>query len=284
MKYYEYTFAYTSALSTDIINAVWAAELGQAGFESFLETENGLKGYIPEKLHNPEKLHAAIASFPLEGVAIHFLKTEIADKNWNEEWENNYFKPVTVGQCIIHAPFQEVKPGYTYDIIIQPKMAFGTGNHETTGLLIDEILQSDIAGKAVLDMGCGTALLAILAAKKGASPVVAVDIDEWAFRSALENKRLNHADAIKVIRGGAEQLPQAERFDVIFANINRNILLNDIRRYAPRMNPDALLLMSGFYTEDIPLIEKECVRNGLKFLSQTEKNRWAMVKAQKITA
>ena len=204
-------------------------------------------------------------------------------RDWNEEWEKNYYKPVSIGsECIIPAPFHEVPPGYAYDIVVNPKMAFGTGNHETTRLMIGEMLGLDVSGKAVLDMGCGTGVLAILAARMGASPVVAVDIDEWAYANALENKQLNHAGHIRLIRGGAGQLPDSGVFDFVFANINRNILLNDIRRYALCMKPGAVLCMSGFYTEDIPGINKECSRNGLSFLSASEENRWASVRVQKI--
>jgi ribosomal protein L11 methyltransferase len=280
MTYYEYTFTYTSHLPTDILHAVWASELGEIGFDSFEETAGQLKAYISEKLHDPEKLRTQINSFPLEGVAIHYSMKAIEDRDWNEEWEKNYFKPIEIDhQCLIRAPFHQARPGYAYELIIHPKMAFGTGNHETTYLMIREILQLDLSGKAVLDMGCGTALLAILAAQKGAFPVVAVDIDEWAYHNALENKRLNHTDQIRVLLGGAEQLPAAGPFDVVLANINRNILLNDIRHYALCMKPGATLLMSGFYTEDLPAIQEECLRNHLTLLSTSEKNHWATLSA-----
>jgi ribosomal protein L11 methyltransferase len=282
MRYYEYTFTYTSRLDTDIINAVWASELGRAGFDSFEETADGLKGYISAGLHHPARLNEAIRSFPLEGVVIHYAEKVMEDKDWNEEWVKNYFKPIVIGnQCIIHAPFQTVAQGYTYDIVVHPKMAFGTGHHETTFLMICEILKSELAGKAVLDMGCGTAVLAILAARKGAAPVVAIDIDEWAYNNAIENTLLNQAGDIRILRGGAELLPNGGTFDVVLANINRNILLRDLPRYAACMNPGAILLMSGFYTEDIPAIQKESACNGLSSLSQAEKNQWAMVKVQK---
>jgi ribosomal protein L11 methyltransferase len=280
MNYYEYCFTYTSSLDTEIINAVWIAELCETGFESFEETPGGLLGYIPENLRDPAKLEAKRKSFPLAGVAIHFTERYVEAKDWNEEWEKNYYQPTAIGdQCIVRASFHEVKPGYAYDIIINPKMSFGTGNHETTRLMLGEMLRLDLAGKAVLDMGCGTAVLAILAAMKGAASVTAVDIDEWAYRNALENIHLNHAAGIKVILGGAEQLPAAGAFDVIFANINRNILLRDIGRYALCMNPGASLFMSGFYVDDVPAIEQECLHCGLKMLPAAEQNRWVAVKA-----
>ncbi|MDR1919205.1 MAG: 50S ribosomal protein L11 methyltransferase [Tannerellaceae bacterium] len=280
MNYYAYRFTYTSALDPELISDILAAELGEIGFESFEETADGLLGYIPEKLRDPEKLEAKRRAFPLDGVAIHFTESYVEAKDWNEEWEKNYFKPIEIGaECVIHASFHEVKPVYAYDITINPKMSFGTGNHETTYLMISEMLQLDVSGKALLDMGCGTGVLAILAAMKGAAPVVAIDIDEWAYRNALENIQMNHTGEIKVMLGGAEQIPAAGTFDIIFANINRNILLSDIRHYAQSMKPGASLFMSGFYVEDIPSIEQECLRNGLRLLSSSEKNHWAAVKA-----
>jgi ribosomal protein L11 methyltransferase len=282
MNYYEYSFTYTSSLNTEIISDILAAELGEIGFDSFEETANGLLGYIPEKLRDQEKLEAKRKSFPLEGVAIHFTEKYVEAKNWNEEWEKNYFQPIEIGdQCIIHASFHEVKPGYAYDITINPKMAFGTGNHETTYLMLSEMLKLDVSGKALLDMGCGTAVLAILAAMKGAAPVAAIDIDEWAYHNALENTQLNHTNQIKVMLGGAEQIPAAGTFDIVFANINRNILLSDIPHYAQCMNPGASLFMSGFYVDDIPTIEQACLQNRLRLLSKSEKNHWAAVKAVK---
>lgn len=160
-------------------------------------------------------------------------------------------------------------------------MAFGTGNHETTYLMLSEMLRLDLTGKELLDMGCGTAVLAILAAKKGAKRLVAIDIDEWAYENAIENCRLNNTEDIRVMLGGAEQIASAGTFDYIFANINRNILLNDIHTYVPALNPEGILYMSGFYTEDIPAIESECLQNGLSLISHTARNNWVVVKTKK---
>lgn len=282
MNYYELTFTYTSPIETSIINDVLAAELGEIGFESFTENENGLQGYISDQLYNVKGLQDKLAEFPLENVEIHFTESLVESKDWNEEWEKNYFKPIRIGQdCVIRASFHEYEPGYTYNIIIDPKMAFGTGNHETTFLMISEMLKLDLTGKELLDMGCGTAVLAILARMKGAGRVVAIDIDEWAYNNALENIRLNNTDDIQVALGGAEQIPAFVKFDLVFANINRNILLNDIPHYNECMKPGAFLYMSGFYVEDIAAIEEECKRNGLALLSHTEKNNWVAVKVQK---
>ena len=282
MNYYELKFTYESPIETTIINDVLASELGETGFESFSESEDGLLAYISEQLYNVEALQDKLKEFPLENVAIRYTEQLVESKDWNEEWEKNYFKPIRIGtDCIIRASFHAPEPGYTYNIIIDPKMAFGTGNHETTYLMITEMLKLDLEGKDLLDMGCGTAVLAILAKMRKAGKVVGIDIDEWAYNNALENISLNHTEDIQISLGGAEQIPAFGQFDIVFANINRNILLNDIKHYTGCMKPGAHLFMSGFYTEDIPAIQAECERNGLTFLSYTERNNWVAVKTQK---
>lgn len=283
MNYYELTFTYISPVETTVINDILAAELGEIGFESFMENENGLQGYIPDTCYNEKLILQKLSDFPLDNITIQYQTTYIESKDWNEEWEKNYFQPIRIGkECLIRASFHEDEPGYDHTILIDPKMAFGTGNHETTFLMISEMLRLDLTGKELLDMGCGTAVLAILAQKKKAARVVAIDIDEWAYRNALENIRLNNAPEIQVALGGAERIPEFGKFDMVFANINRNILLRDIPRYAACMKPDALLYMSGFYTDDIPAIETACKENGLELLSHTVKNNWTAVKAQRI--
>ena len=282
MNYYELSFTYTSVIEVSIINDILAAELGEIGFESFTESENGLQGYVSEKLYDTKILQDKLSDFPLENVAIHFTELLVESKDWNEEWEKNYFKPIRIGNdCIIRASFHEPEPGFAYTIIIDPRMAFGTGNHETTYLMISEMLKLDLQGKELLDMGCGTAVLAILARMKGAGRVVAIDIDQWAYDNALDNIRMNGTEDIRVALGGAEQIPASGEFDIVFANINRNILLNDIRHYTACLKPGGLLYMSGFYKEDIPSIETECNRNNLTLLSHTEKNNWVAVKVRK---
>ena len=282
MNYYEVTFTYDTAIEASAVSDILAAELGEIGFESFTENEQGLQAYVPENLFSKTALEEKLSEFPLENVTFHYTSQLVESKDWNEEWEKNYFKPIRIGnECIIRASFHEAEPGYTYNIIIDPKMAFGTGNHATTYLMIQAMLQLDLTGKELLDMGCGTAVLAILAKMRGASRVVAIDIDEWAYNNALENIRLNHTEDIQVALGGAERIPEFGQFDVVFANINRNILLNDIRNYTQSMKPGALLFMSGFYTEDIPAIQAECEKNGLELESFSEKENWAAVKVKK---
>lgn len=282
MNYYELKFTYESPIEATIISDVLASELGEIGFESFTESEDGLLAYISEPLYNVKTLQDKLEEFPLENVTIHYTFQLVEGKDWNEEWEKNYFKPIRIGnECIIRASFHAPEPGYTYNIIIDPKMAFGTGNHETTYLMIGEMLKLDLEGKDLLDMGCGTAVLAILAKMKKARKVVGIDIDEWAYNNALENKRLNATEDIEIALGGAEQIPAFGTFDIVFANINRNILLNDIRHYADCMKPGAILFMSGFYTEDIPAIKAECELNGLNFISYAERNNWVAVRTEK---
>lgn len=282
MNYYELVFTYTTLIKTNIINDILAAELGEIDFESFSETDNGIQAYIQEKLYNEQKLSEKLATFPLDNTTINYTKKLIIGKDWNEEWEKNYFKPIRIDKkCIIHASFHKPEKGFDYQILIDPKMAFGTGNHETTYLMINEMLKLELTQKSLLDMGCGTAVLAILSKLKGAERVVAIDIDEWAFENAIENTRLNHTENIDVALGGAELIANYEPFDFIFANINRNILLNDIQYYSEKLKAGGLLYLSGFYENDIPVIEKECNINGLAISSYTTKNNWVAIKAYK---
>ncbi len=282
MNYYELKFTYSSKVETSVINDILAAELGEIGFESFTEDENGLTAYVPENLYDKNGLQKKLATFPLENVTFHYTAQYIESKNWNEEWEKNYFQPIHINHdCLIRASFHPEESGYTYNIIIDPKMAFGTGNHSTTYLMISELLKLDLKGKKVLDMGCGTAVLAILARMKGASNVIAIDIDEWAYNNALENIRLNHTEDIEIALGGAEKIAQYGQFDIILANINRNILLKDMHIYATHLYKGGLLFMSGFYTEDIPVITAECEKNQLQFISYSEQNNWVAVKVGK---
>ena len=282
MNYYELRFTYQSPIETEILNDVLAAELGEIGFESFTQDEQGLQGYISDQLYDEAALKETLAAFPLEETTIHYVCTPVESKDWNEEWEKNYFKPIRIGNdCLIRASFHEPEPGYTYTIIIDPKMAFGTGNHETTFLMISWMLEEQLAGKRLLDMGCGTAVLAILARMKGAEKVVAIDIDEWAYTNALENIRLNHTAEIEVALGGAERIAAFAPFEVIFANINRNILLQDMHHYAEALQPAGQLFMSGFYLEDLPVIAEECQRNCLRVEGYKERHNWVAVKVVK---
>ncbi len=262
----------------EIITEVLSAELAEVGFESFVDTDNGSTAYIQESLYNKDAVEGVIANFPLEAT-ITYTANLIKGKDWNEEWEKNYFKPLIIdNRCIIQSTFHKEPATYEYNIYIDPKMAFGTGHHQTTELMIREVLNMDFLGKSVLDMGCGTAILAILASMRGGDPILAIDIDEWAYDNAKENLDLNKVSNIDVRIGGAGLLVAEKTFDVILANINRNILLNDIHVYASVLNAGGVLFMSGFYTEDIPVLTEECNKNGLTFVHSNSKDNWANVK------
>lgn len=277
MKYYEFTFI--THPCTETVNDVLASVLGDAGFESFVEQENGLTAYIQQALCHEEEIKAALADFPVPETNITYTFVEAEDKDWNEEWEKNFFQPIIIGErCVIHSTFHQDVPQAEYDIVINPQMAFGTGHHETTSLIIGELLESELNGKSLLDMGCGTSILAILARMRGAAPCTAIDIDEWCVRNSIENIELNNVTDITVEEGDASALKGKGPFDVVIANINRNILLNDMKQYAACMHPGSELYMSGFYIDDIPVIRAEAERNGLTFVHHKEKNRWAAVK------
>jgi ribosomal protein L11 methyltransferase len=279
MNYYELTF-YCSP-NEELIKDVLTSYLGDLGFEGFGEDESThLLGYIKENSFSEDVLKEMINHFSL-AADISFSSRLIITQNWNEEWEKHFFQPIIINnQCAIHSTFHKGIPPVTYDIVIDPKMSFGTGHHETTELMISFLLDMEVKGKSVLDMGCGTAVLAILAAMKGASPVLAVDNDEWAYNNAIENKQLNHTEDIKVVFGDAQILGN-EKFDVILANINRNILLNDIHRYAACLHTGGTLYMSGFYTEDIPCLKETCKKSGLNFHASYSKRHWAAVEFRK---
>ena len=262
----------------EIVAEVLSAELAEVGFESFVSSEVGLTAYVQESLYCKDAIENVIANFPLDA-KITYTTNLIEGKDWNEEWEKNYFKPLIIDdQCIIQSTFHKEPATYAYNIYIDPKMAFGTGHHQTTELMIREILNMDFKGKTVLDMGCGTAILAILASMRGGDPILAIDIDEWAYDNAKENLDLDRISNVEVQIGGAELLTPDKTFDVILANINRNILLNDIHVYASVLNADGVLFMSGFYIEDIPALTEECNKNGLLFVHSHSKDNWANVK------
>lgn len=280
MKYLEFTFR--TQPCTEVINDVLSAVLADVGFESFVEQPDGIAAYIQQELYDEDSLKMAIEAFPLPDTEIAYSFVEAEDKDWNEEWEKNFFQPIVIGdRCCIHSTFHQDTPQVEYDIVINPQMAFGTGHHETTSLVIGELLESDLQEKAILDMGCGTSILAILARMRGAKPCTAIDIDDWCVRNSLENIELNGVDSIAVYLGDASILADKGPFDVVIANINRNILLADMQYYVARMNDGACLLMSGFYVDDIPMIQAEAERLGLQFVHHREKNNWAVVKFTK---
>jgi ribosomal protein L11 methyltransferase len=251
------------------------AELGFSGFESFVETDDGVTAYIQKEEWN-EAVLDDIQILNSNEFSISFTYEEIEQTNWNQEWEKN-FNPIVVDDtCSVRAPFHE-KPDTEFDIVIEPKMSFGTGHHETTHMMIQHILKLDLKNKSVLDMGCGTGVLAILADKKGAKPIDAVDNDNWCYVNSLENVERNNCNNITVIEGDANVLGNS-KYDVIIANINRNILLNDMHIYASCLQSNAILLLSGFYKDDIEIIEQECLKFNLKLIETIEKNHWVALK------
>ena len=273
MNYIEYTFQVNPKHPfTDIL----VAQLAEIGFESFCETENGVQAYIQEAEHGNDILKdIEILNNPGDSI-ITFEQKTIPQQNWNSLWESN-FDPVKVGmECIVRAPFHEKHAGFKFDIVIDPKMSFGTGHHETTMLMIEEVLKLNMTRKRVLDMGCGTAVLAILAAKMDAEKIVAIDNEEWAYRNAMENCAANHCQQILVIHGNASNLPN-NSFDYILANINKNVLLADMVHYVEHLSTDGRLLISGFFIHDIPQLKTHAESLGLKLLTQVESNSWACV-------
>lgn len=275
MKYLVLHFKFDN--TEEFVADVLAAQLGEIGFDSFIKTTEGLDAYILEKEFNEASLSQLISDFPFDA-EITFKKEHLEDKNWNEEWEKNFFEPIIISdKCVIHSTFHKEIPKLPYDIIINPKMAFGTGHHETTSLIIAEILETEMKGKRVLDMGCGTSVLAILASMRGASELTAIDIDDWCVDNSLENLALNNIKNVDVQFGDASLLG-GMKFDIILANINRNILLNDMASYVNCLSQGGLLFMSGFYTEDVPILEKKANELGMKMLYFKQKNNWAAMK------
>ena len=254
------------------------AELGYAGFESFVETEDGVTAYIQKEEYREDILDD-IQILNSDAFEISFTSEEIEQTNWNQEWEKN-FNPIVVDEaCSVRAPFHE-KPNTKYDIIIEPKMSFGTGHHETTHMMIQHILNNDFKDKSVLDMGCGTGVLAILAELKGAKPIDAIDYDNWCYLNSLENVERNACHHITVLEGDASLL-SGRHYDIVIANINRNILLNDLETYNKSLNDGGLLFLSGFYNDDIPIIAAECNKHGLSHIETLERNNWVALKFQK---
>lgn len=268
MKTFEYTF--TTPLS-DIQHDMLVTMLADLGFDSFMDDDFGLKAYCSSENRDDEAVEELLQMEALNG--IHLLGVEeMPDKDWNEVWEASY-QPVVVNErCRVRAPFHAPDPSFEFDLVIEPKMSFGTANHETTAQIIRLMLDTDFQGKEVLDMGSGTAVLAILAKKLGAARTVAIDNDEWAYRNAFTNCELNGINDIEIVLGDASSIEG--KFNVILANINRNILLRDMHCYVAAMCPQAHIFFSGFYTEDLESIKTEAACNGLHYVRHVAENNW----------
>ncbi|MCK9206761.1 MAG: 50S ribosomal protein L11 methyltransferase [Salinivirgaceae bacterium] len=274
MSYLEVTFTFEPATPDN--REIVAALLSQIGFDSFSDTSKGINAYIPHSQFDEQEMKDIL--IPLHEVLENFnySMNRIAEQNWNETWEKS-FEPIEIGtQCCIRAPFHPKDNDFTYDLIIEPKMSFGTGHHPTTVLMIEQILQIELHGKTVLDMGCGTGVLGILASKKGATKIVGIDVDDWAYTNSLENCQRNQINNFEVLKGNASSLV-GRYFDVILANINRNILLNDMEIYVNSMNKGSQLVLSGFYTQDIPILSTRANQLGLSLTSHAENDNWAAV-------
>ncbi|WP_088324453.1 50S ribosomal protein L11 methyltransferase [Polaribacter tangerinus] len=274
--YIEYNF---TVLPKEPATEILIAELGSVGFESFVETEKGITAYIQKKDWNNLILED-IYCLQSDEFSIDFNFNEVAQTNWNAEWEKN-FTPIQVDSLVsIRAPFHE-NPNLKYDIVIEPKMSFGTGHHETTYMMVQHLLKVNLKEKKVLDMGCGTGILAIFAEMKGANPIDAIDIDNWCYENSIENVASNNCSNIHVFEGDSSLLKEKE-YDVIIANINRNILLDDMSVYNNSLKENGVLLLSGFYKEDIEVIDKEVSKFGLKLENFLERNNWVALKYNKL--
>jgi ribosomal protein L11 methyltransferase len=256
------------------------AELGEAGFDTFMETENGFDAYAEEDHFSSEEV-ARIKDQYGSQAPLTFSFDRIEKKNWNEEWEKNY-QPIDVeGKCLIRAEFHKPEKHYPYEIIITPKMSFGTGHHQTTHLMIKCQLAIDHRNKRVMDAGCGTAILSVMAGKLGATEVEAFDIDEWSVINGNENAALNHCSNIHIQQGKITEVAIAGKFEIILANINKNVLLDEIKIYSTYLTGGGKLLLSGFYTHDIPDLLTEAERHGLYEVTRDERESWAALLLEK---
>lgn len=284
MKYYkvDFTIQPCSQDARDIL----AAMAGEVGFETFEESEEGLTGYVQQALFNQEALEQTIEYFPIVDTRILYKVTEAEDKDWNEQWEQEGFDPIIIddGKLVIHdgrhlPNAQRSTLNSQLSIEIDAHLAFGTGTHETTRMICATLLKEELKGKKLLDAGCGTGILGIAALKLGAESVTAYDIDEWSSDNTRHNAVINQVDDRMTILCGDATLLDAidEHFDYVVANINRNILLQDMERFLQVMAKDSKLILSGFYTEDIPLLEAKGQELGLTMERQREDNHWACI-------
>ena len=275
MNYKELTFTVSS--SEDYSRDLLINSLSEIGFDTFEETDNGFKAYIPVSDYSNDKLNQALKEYK-SMFSFSYEEKDIPYKNWNEVWESN-FEPLEIGnQCYVRATFHQTRPEFKYEIVIDPKMAFGTGHHQTTAMMMQWMLEEDFKEKSVLDMGCGTGILAILASKLGASDIVAIDNDPVCYESTLENTSLNMTANISALCGSADVIP-LKQFDIILANINRNILLEQLGRYAEVLNEDGVIFLSGFYEgADLDIITEKAEQLNLKYIGHKSESNWVAAK------
>lgn len=259
---------------------VLSAFLAPVGYDSFTQEPDCLKAYCPKDLFSEDQLRDVLGELPFPEVTCRYFIEAIETQDWNETWERQQaFEPIVIDtRCVIHDPAVSVAGDYLYEVLISPKMSFGSGHHETTAQILAEILNLSVSGKRVLDMGCGTGVLGILAARCGASFVKAIDIDDWVCGNARENVALNSVPQVEVECGDARLLSGAETYDLILANINRNILLADMEAYVRSLAAGGELIMSGFYEEDVPAIRQRAEQLGLVYQYHRSSNNWAVAR------
>lgn len=274
MNYIECKVNITTTEQSDLITSI----LGEIGFESFIEENNFLHAYIPStfSLQDQEFVSTIKSIFDEYKLDNSFELKIIEQQNWNSTWESNFEPIVLENKCIVRAPFHKPQNDIL-EIVIEPKMSFGTGHHQTTYLMLEALFDVNLDGKTILDMGCGTAILAILAEKLNASKIIAIDIEEWAYENAIENVSLNSCKNIEVLMGGVEVIPKLT-YDIVIANINKNVLLSDIKSYVNYMKKDSLLLLSGFFVTDSETLINECKKYDLELQSIRNKEEWCMLK------
>jgi ribosomal protein L11 methyltransferase len=275
MNYYELLF--TTIPTEDYQQDLLINALGEIGFDTFEELDFGFKAYIPSDVFNQELLDQMLQAYQ-DMFTFSYEITLIPQKNWNEVWESN-FEPIEIAnQIFVRATFHQPKPEFKYEIVIDPKMAFGTGHHQTTSMMLQLMLENEFEGKNVLDMGCGTGILAIMAAKLGAAEITAIDYDPVCYESTIENAQLNHTDNITALCGSKEAIPPVT-FDIVLANINRNILIDQMERYSEVLKPNGEIYFSGFYeTPDLEIITDEARKFGLKYISHKKDKDWVAAK------
>ncbi|GAB3539802.1 50S ribosomal protein L11 methyltransferase [Spirosoma fluminis] len=255
---------------------ILTAELAELGYESFVETDEGLNAYITEPDFNQDSLNELVAKYA-DQTAIAYEVSSLEKRNWNAEWEREYEPIEVANQVRVRASFHPLDARFRYDIVINPKMSFGTGHHETTAMMLEQQLGLDVEGKTVLDVGSGTGILAILAVKMGARSALAFDIEEWAVENARENAGLNGCPEVDVFQGTIADVESTSRFDVILANINRNVLLAEIPTYVTLLNTNGFLLVSGFYEQDAVDIQQKAVDVGLTPVRTLIRNDWTSI-------
>lgn len=271
MQYIQVTFSFSNI--EEYQKDLLISDLADIGFDTFEDTDNGFEAFIIADNFNESNLKAALMQLGDE-LQYQYNVSEVEDENWNAEWEKNFSPIIISDQCYVRATFHQAKPQFPYEIVIDPKMAFGTGHHQTTTMMMEYILETDVKDKVVLDMGCGTGILAILASKRGAKDLTAIDYDDICYLSTIENSDLNQIDNITSLCGSKEVIPNIQ-YDIILANINRNILLDQIHRYADVLKPAGSIYFSGFYEHpDLDMIKEACLKHGITYVSHKKNGDW----------